>query len=86
MPVLASKRNCIDLIGEIDPRKYTSHNPIKTDGRGRWVPPIGSKLFIAWRGRTPPHIPDSAYFLYWAKPSDIRTLLLEAQTYNDSDG
>jgi hypothetical protein len=76
LPAQAS--TCEELLQNFDPSKFLPRSIVKTDGTGIWLPPIGSKLFIAWRNRTPPHIPDSAYFNYWLNARDVQQTMLES--------
>lgn len=75
----ASATTCRALLEHgLDPRPYVSNIKVRSDGRGNLAPPISSKIFIAWRSRTPPHIPDTAFYAWWIKEDDVLRLSLEA--------
>ena len=83
-PALTAKKCKIILNHGLNPRLYVSTMHLPSNGRGNLIPPIGSKIFIAWRNRTPSHIPDSAYFAWWIKEKDVLRITLEAGDVSES--
>lgn len=80
--VFAGKSCDSILKGTFDPSRFVKDRKRYTDGRGGLVPPIGSKIFIAWRNRTPPHIPDTAFFNFYLEKADIQKIGTEGALHS----
>jgi hypothetical protein len=74
--VVFGSENCRRILGSFPIEKFSTRTPKIFGLDGRLSIPIGSKSFIAWRQRTGPWIPDTAYAFPYLQPEQVRNWAL----------